>query len=652
LGRSVRSALRDQSVPSQPRSLPAALAPPPVPSAPPLLREVHSAAVLGVVVGADEDRQDSAMWQARLAAVQVAFGKLSRLRSLSAFGRGMGSAAYGVSLLLYAAEFSGEPPAEVCASLQHATSVLVDRAGDARRFAGVRADLLVGRPADGGFGAMPWAQHVRARHAQWAARLVVAPHADVPPWVCIARVIMRRLCPWWGPLAMFACDPDLHRPDAGAVPPPPPLRRLIRGLQALPEVRDIVAGVSPLRPGAWCANAPLWGNPLAPGSMSVGGPHLLFTLGTLHTVGDALCALHAAADSNRWRGPGGEQHFLRSHAAPAWLRGRLEFHRLLQGVVDALPVGWADAARSALAALPAGRAPGVPPGVPSVHAVEAMLIARLGWRVPPRGRDVHVAGLTVKAATQLQLAPVLGERATRQLAFVREAFACAPGGGVLLAPRAQFVRWQQVPVALRMLWKLRWDNAYKEVYWRLLLDALPTYRRMHQLGRICVCGSACPGREHHYWHCCVAQAVVQELRLQLPPPLPGVAQGLALGGAADLLCEHVWLMRPPRALVSVHRGVWRVVCLAALHAMDMGRRRLYAIQIAAEQGDGGPTAALPVERQLSVVSRAAVAHFWGLLADFVAVDAAPPQWLAQIGPSHPFLCVDVARTRVLLNGPM
>jgi hypothetical protein len=86
--------------------------------------------------------------------------------------------------------------------------------------------------------------------------------------------------------------------------------------------------------------------------------------------------------------------------------------------------------------------------------------------------------------------------------------------------------------------------------------------------------------------------------------------------------------------------------------MDMGRRRLYAIQIAAEQGDGGPTAALPVERQLSVVSRAAVAHFWGLLADFVAVDAAPPQWLAQIGPSHPFLCVDVARTRVLLNGPM
>lgn len=39
---------------------------------------------------------------------------------------------------------------------------------------------------------------------------------------------------------------------------------------------------------------------------------------------------------------------------------------------------------------------------------------------------------------------------------------------------------------------------------------------------------------------------------------------------------------------------------------------------------------------------AAVAEFWALLADFVACGAAPPAWLRQIPPDHPFICTEPA----------
>jgi hypothetical protein len=43
--------------------------------------------------------------------------------------------------------------------------------------------------------------------------------------------------------------------------------------------------------------------------------------------------------------------------------------------------------------------------------------------------------------------------------------------------------------------------------------------------------------------------------------------------------------------------------------------------------------------QLAEVQQQAVNHFWELLEDFVALEAAPKSWLPQVSPSHPFLCV-------------
>jgi hypothetical protein len=43
--------------------------------------------------------------------------------------------------------------------------------------------------------------------------------------------------------------------------------------------------------------------------------------------------------------------------------------------------------------------------------------------------------------------------------------------------------------------------------------------------------------------------------------------------------------------------------------------------------------------QLAEVQQQAVSHFWELLEDFVALEAAPKSWFPQIPPSHPFLRV-------------
>ena len=96
--------------------------------------------------------------------------------------------------------------------------------------------------------------------------------------------------------------------------------------------------------------------------------------------------------------------------------------------------------------------------------------------------------MTVKLATHLQLAE---QRRTRLAKFA--AFAS-------LATRLQLVPYlrlaapaaatqQEVVALLPHLWRLRLDNHYKEVYWRLVLNALPTAARMPGAAfDTCACG--------------------------------------------------------------------------------------------------------------------------------------------------------------------
>ena len=123
---------------------------PPAPLPPAIhgLQVVPTAEALGLQIHAGT-QPATADWQPRLQRVEAAHEKLASL-GLSAFGRGFGSAAYGVSQLLYCCELAGFPLPAAVTRLSTITATLVDRGlapSDAHHaFAGVRAELTLAWP--------------------------------------------------------------------------------------------------------------------------------------------------------------------------------------------------------------------------------------------------------------------------------------------------------------------------------------------------------------------------------------------------------------------------------------------------------------------------------------------------------------------------
>ena len=660
-----------------------------------------------MIVGGQSDLKD------RVEGVLQALGRLSRVCQLSVFGRGLGSAAYGVSKLLYAAEFTDVPQPEVCVRLSKAVAKLVDRGlapnyQGPRKFAGVGWQLLQGRPASGGFGAMPWREHILARHAWWGAKFVSAPADTQEPWIQLGRAVCRSLDMSWGPMQCMDSMPMSARFPAA-------IRRMLGGLQALgrpcvvraPSFEGVAVVQQPggsivLTPGPWCADAPLWSNlyataPNVPaqgprglqmlprGSLSprvpAGGqvrPYLL-------SVGDAVRALRVVEVKADSRDP---------YTGP-WADAGSE--RVdVQQVLDALPAGWQQAAKTAVpvsaSVVPGGLEAwlesdgyGTPfarqPTVREVQ-VECGLVAGLGWRL---GRTcVSVASLTVKQATAMQLRHLAELRANYRRDFVDSIALPTVRGN----PAEVQVCCDAVVAAQKSLWRLRWDNAFKEVYWRLVCDGLPTAERMHQQDCGCVCGPVVggqPGRRHHYWECPVAQAVVGVMQQQLVGWMSGA-----------LKPHHLLCMRCPEPVQGaggvpgpvLHKGLWRVVCLAAVCAMDSSRKAANKLSLeqrqqqqavlAAQRAAAAPAdqrlittmlqpatlsaaqqqhraqvqqrqqaqAQLQQQRQqqeaaerLVAAKQKAVSQFWALLQDCIVLSVVPDHWCVDLPASHPFLRV-------------
>ena len=190
----------------------------------------------------------------------------------------------------------------------------------------------------------------------------------------------------------------------------------------------------------------------------------------------------------------------------------------------------------------------------------------------------------------------------------------------------------------------------------------------------------------------MARAVVDALQQQLVGWVPG-----------ELQPQHVLCMMCPAAVGvegarAPHKGVWRVVCLAAVNAMDVGRRAANKQRVeqreqqqaaaAAQQQQAArvspdqqfidellqPATLSDVQQQhqvgvrqrqqqrqqqeqqaaaarLDAVKQQAVARFWELLQDFVALHVAPESWLPELDPDHPFLRGDGDRLVVHCVAP-
>ena len=178
--------------------------------------------------------------------------------------------------------------------------------------------------------------------------------------------------------------------------------------------------------------------------------------------------------------------------------------------------------------------------------------------------------LNVATLTSIQLKEV---RAARQNAWL----ACAVSAinlaeKVLPAPDptpAATLLLHQLPHRVQQVWKLPWENKWKEVWWRLLQHGVfgagghgVTWAK----GKGCSCGweqavgattTVRSGylREHVFWGCACAKVVRSILQHNLPPEV-------------TLQPLHLWLLVPPSNVVQA--DVWYTVCLAALTVLSKG----------------------------------------------------------------------------------
>ena len=115
-----------------------------------------------------------------------------------------------------------------------------------------------------------------------------------------------------------------------------------------------------------------------------------------------------------------------------------------------------------------------------------MILPRLGWRLPEFGA-FRLRELTVRLGTQLQLRPCREARDAAHERYIREALGLEPlqglPAGALEALRGSLCRlWQS----------LKWENANKEILWRIAVDGVPLPGNSHMRGApivACGCGS-------------------------------------------------------------------------------------------------------------------------------------------------------------------
>jgi hypothetical protein len=452
----------------------------------------------------------------------------------------------------------------------------------------VSAALLAGNPRNGGFGALAWEQHVRARHAAWGVRLALA--APDRPWAAVAAAVLQQAHPHATPLMLLTLPAANWEARL-----PPALLRMWRGVRALPPLEQIA---EPPPPGPWCCTVPVWSNPLLLGQHA---GHLDWEFDGLQPLGSTIPQLvlahHQAQQASGTALAALWQRLLGSRAAE-WWEGPEEVQQQLASLVQHIPTAWQQAAWEHLGS-----------SQPPTAADSTALVLRcIGWQ-RQQAEPLALEKFKVRHGTQLQLREVQQQRLQRFAEFETLAVADSPtsSGGSQRDGTA-------TAQLLRQLWRLPWANKHKETFWRLALNGLPLAARMPGSERPCSCGTsgALPGRRHHFWECPVAAAVVHSLADQL--------NGQPLSPA------NIWLAQPP---TGVHAGVWQVVCLASIAAMETGRRLL--TKQAAE-----PSA--PASGALAAAAgRHAVARTWILLQDFCSVGTAPAAWQDAVPPTHPFI---------------
>lgn len=690
-----------------------------------------------------EANPSGAEWQVRLAKVERCYNKIARL-PLSMFGRAFAASTYGVSKLLYHAEYN-TVPADITAKLHAMSAKLVDRKlgpnqaqQHGRRLPGIPSSLLVGSPPAGGVGMIPWQQHIAARHAIWAKRLLEAlvaiplnpnakPPVATPPWVLAAVAVLRQHSPPSHPAftLLTACTSQAAATSLPSVA----LRRATQGMLALGPPSTCDPARLPATVGDWCTHVPLWSHPLlelelplaerpratqlslqqqrASANLSssdmrqhkerdkygfAGLMYITPTLGELVALNRRLSVLPRPLAYNMPAfyaavRPGCSSNHDFPWEARSILQTPSELCTMVHTLLQCLPSAWVQRASSA--PQPHAHAPGTtlqavvlalrglawPVGMAGAMFQEPRHIIRQSqkatnqqpgpswsqWEAPCfKPSYSHLLlfreprPLSVRWATRLQLADWRDAVVQSHSHLVMGALALEPDLPLEADPAA-FVQAATAKLRLRLapVWRLKWENKHKEIWWRLLLGGVVgagghgiALRNQH-----CPCGWTIPTglsnedaasaqRDHVFWFCTPARAV-----------RAWIAQSLPQG--SSLQPRHLWLLQnPPR----VHHGVWWVVALAALTAIDRARKHMWQnwkaqqqqapadgltqLTLAEAYGRAGLMPLPPAAPRVTIeeaAARRAVADTAASITDFVNTGILPHGWCDKLQPNHCFI---------------
>ena len=492
-----------------------------------------------------------------------------------------------------------------------------DKHRDGRRpFYAIARDVAAGRPKYGGLGLFPWEFHIAARHARWAARLISSPLSVA--WAGLLRALIYDFCGREAhPIILFNV--------------PPELRAAVPALGRLPATLGKDATSGP------------WNNvPNVLARLAIGA----------RSLGPLKCLVSAPLPME---GGGLE---LVDPLPTEWSQASVLSIRNLQAISNVVhTVGFIPHEKSeGVAILPSiERPPDVRPSAAQSQAA-------------PPGTEKQKTGpsaLTVRCGTQLLISrhcePVRKEKWTK---FIQVAAglhcdgesagdlndagptAPVPAAPVDIAQQLEFQlrgvngEFQSIRGIFTRVWSISWSNPRKEILWRLVYNGIPTPVRLGLTQRRCPCNTmphSPPGRPHVFWNCPIAVAVRDHIVAALPRPPRGRAR---------LSREHIWLCRPPQP--GILQLFWDVICLAALGAMDYGRRVLLSLVLQHDSSDDASSISENISSSVDAdlhfllrAQRAAVAHFFTALADFCSVTRTNSSKLAFVSVEarerHPLL---------------
>ena len=623
----------------------------------PLPRTIHGLPVVSSVTAlglqfSSFSGEVSADWPALIESVHGRVEKIVKSR-LSPFGRAFAVNGYALSRILFHTQFVGLPPHSWMKYLERLTAAAVDReiclrmpgqtGVSQKRFTHVSKELLVGHPARGGFGLLPLKEHVTARMAWWACRFLTGPEAT--PWICIGRAVLAHIVARSGsPSTRRYPTPRLHFLCAagqglaayfgipnGAVPAV--LNRMAAALATLPRPQIFAT----LPPGPWCAHVPLWSNPLLLEAQSLPlersslditllAGRGLTTLGDLLRTRMELESMNSLEFSHVWHSltfagrpegcplnaiPPGVFRVLRTRDA---VRGLLD--KVVMEVYERLPAGWFDAAQS--------------PGSSSTAAAEELILSSLGWQL--QQRKFLLGSVTVKAGTLLQLQ--------------RKPLVHLPKLVEFAALISSETPVSQVQKMLSRMWSRPCEGRILAPLWILVLNGIPSAERLDCLTtQQCGCGAHVgPNRVHLYHECPILQPLLESIAAQFSEEWAVIS---------PLQRHHLWLAVKPHP--NLHQGIWDFVILYLIFAFDNARRNWTDRVLKHAQNRGQPSrssrtagsghrpAMAAGSAMVASVSKVVQTEFQAGLADLIALNTLPKEWLNSVPLDHPFIRPDSER---------